>query len=155
MFGTVWCVLSAVWASFLQSSQPTSTSAVLTPELMKLPPARAVWAASCPDGTRDKSKLISASWQSACSRCCFFTHGWFNQRTHHHSAHRRINALCWAAQKYALDGVRVQCALGVLRVDVVAKIRSRRGGSSVRRTSRVGSEHPSRIPRRNRWSVSA
>src|SRR5437773_3224591 len=88
MFGTVWCVLSAASASFLESLQPTSASAVLTPELIKRQPAPAVWAASCPDGTRDKSKLISASWQSACSRCCFFTHGWFNQRTHHHSAHR-------------------------------------------------------------------
>jgi proton-translocating NADH-quinone oxidoreductase, chain M len=124
MFGTVWCALSAVSGQLFGIFTTDIDERGLTPELIKRQPAPAVWAASCPDGTRGKSKLISASWQSACSRCCFFTHGWFNQRTHHHSAHRRINALRWAAQKCAIDGVRVQCALGVLRADAVAKIRS-------------------------------
>src|SRR5207247_2605735 len=82
-FGTGSAALSAVPDNFWEASQRISTSAASVPESMKRRSAPGVSAAWCPGGTRDKSKLISAPSPSACSRCCFFTHGWLDHSAHH------------------------------------------------------------------------
>src|SRR5439155_58532 len=54
------CAASAQSANFSQCSRPASMSAASLPESMKRPLGRAVWAASCPPHTRDKSKSTYA-----------------------------------------------------------------------------------------------
>ena len=55
-------------------------------------------------GTRDKSKLISASSRSACWRCSSSTHGWHDYGAHFHSATRGACGLRLAAHRIARAG---------------------------------------------------
>ena len=59
-------------------------------------------------GTRGKSKLTSASSPSACSRCCFFTHGWLDHSAISHSAPRRSFRERGAEKLCPRDRARIQ-----------------------------------------------
>src|SRR6266699_2543944 len=149
--GTGSCALSAVSDNFWESSQRISTSAASVPESMKRRSAPGVSDAWCPGGTRDKSKLISASSPSACSRCCFFTHGWFN-----HSAISRPTTRCpcreCGAQKLCTRSrSRIQCRHRDPCLNVVAELRSRRCRPPDDRASCLDSRDRRRISRWRRW----